>query len=215
MPDLVDEVEEEIRQERTQALLKKFGGAATGLALLVLAGVGGWQGWTWWENRAAEASAAGFLAATQAASVEGADLRAVTDRMVGLAQDAPPGYRVLARLRAAALAAEAGERPRALELWNQVANDSAADPLYRDLATLLWGLHGLQDGNAAEVETRLAPLAAAGPWQASAREVRALAALARNDAAEARRRLTELARDDNTPRGVRERAQRLLSGLEG
>lgn len=215
MPDLVDEVEEELRQERTQALLKKYGSALTGLALLILGGVGGWQGWAWWENRNATAAATEYLGATRAAAEEGADIKAIAERLAGIGNDAPTGYRTLARLRAAALAAEAGERDRALAIWNQVAGDPGADQLYRDLALLMWGLHGLEAGNPAEIETRLAPLGAAGPWRASAREVLALAAIARGNAAEARRRLTELAADNDTPRGIRERAQRLLTGIEG
>jgi hypothetical protein len=43
----------------------------------------------------------------------------------------------------------------------------------------------------------------------------ALAALAVGNTAEARRGLTELTRDDNVPQGVRDRAQRLLSGIDG
>jgi hypothetical protein len=102
-------------------------------------------------------------------------------------------------------------------MWDRLANDSAADPLYRELATLTWALHALGEGPAlvAEVQARLAPLAANGPWRASAREILALAALAAGNDAEARRGLTELSRDDNAPQGVRDRAQRLLSGIDG
>jgi hypothetical protein len=77
--------------------------------------------------------------------------------------------------------------------------------------------HVLAEGatRAAEVQARLAPLAAAGPWRASARELLALAALSAGNTAEARRGLTELARDDGVPQGVRDRAQRLLSGIDG
>ncbi len=214
MPDLVDEVEEELRQERAQALLKKWGGALTALAMLILGGVGGWQGWQWWENSKATAAAAQYLNATRAASEEGADIKAIAERLAGIGNDAPAGYRTLTRLRAAALAAEAGERDRALALWTQVASDSGADQLYRDLGTLMWGMHALEGGNPADIESRMTPLLA-GPWRASAREVLALSAIARGNAAEARRRLTELASDDNTPRGIRERAQRLLTGIEG
>ncbi len=215
MPDLVDEVDEEIRQERAARLARRFGGLFAGLALLVLAGVGGWQAWKWNENRGATAAAEAFLAATRDASVEGADTRAIAARMAAMGEGAPPGYRILTGLRAAALSAESGDREAALTQWNRIANDSAADALYRDLATLTWALHALDATNAAQIRARLAPLAAQGPWRASAREIMALAALAAGDAAEARRVFTELARDDEAPQGVRQRAQRLLSGIDG
>ena len=119
-------------------------------------------------------------------------------------------------MRAAALKSGAGETEAALALWDQVAKDSGTEPLYRDLATLLWGLHALGTVDAAQIESRLAPLAvAANPWHASAQEVRALAALARGDAAAARRGLEQLANDVTAPQGVRDRAGRLLAGLGG
>lgn len=215
LSDLIDEVNEELRQERTLRLARRFGGLFTALLVFVLAGVGGWQGWQWWQNRQATASAETFLATTRAVGEQGADLKALSAQLAASAQEAPTGYRTLSRLRAAAVAAEAGEQETALSLWNQVAADSAADSLYRELATLMWGLHALTPTTAAEVEARLAPLAANGPWRASAREVLALAALARGDNAAARQRLQDLSRDDAVPQGVRGRAQRLLSGMEG
>ncbi len=214
MPDLVDEVDEELRQERAARLAKRFGGLFGTVALLVLAGVAGWQGWNWYQSRQAGITAEAYLSSTRDAAADGADTRAIAARMATLANDAPTGYRVLTRLRAAALAAEAGDKPAALTIWNQVAADGSADALYRDLATLMWATHALEPANAAEIRTRLTPLAA-GPWGASAREILALAALAAGQNDDARRRLTELARDDAVPQGVRDRAQRLLTGIDG
>ena len=214
MPDLIDEVNEDLRAERAARLARRFGGLFAAAALLVLAGVGGWQGWNWYQARQASVIAEAFLATTRDAAAEGADTRAIATRMAGLAHDAPAGYRVLTRLRAAALAAEAGDKPAALVLWNQVSADTGADPLYRNLATLMWATHALEPANAAEIRTRLTPLAT-GPWSASAREIMALAALAGGQNDEARRALTELGRDDAAPQGVRDRAQRLLTGIDG
>jgi hypothetical protein len=217
VPDLVDEVDEEIRQERAARLARRFGGLFAAVAMFVLAAVGGWQGWKWYENRNAAAAAEAFLAATRDAAAEGADTRAIAARMATLGDGAPGGYRILGQLRSAALSADAGDGPAALAMWNRLSADSSADPLYRELASLMWGLHALAEGpaRAAEVQARLAPLAAQGPWRASAREIVALAALAAGNTAEARRGLTELARDDDVPQGVRDRAQRLLSGIDG
>ena len=214
VPDLIDEVDEELRAERAARLAKRFGGLFATVALLVLAGVGGWQGWKWYESRQAGITAEAFLASTRDASVEGADTRAIATHMASIANDAPTGYRVLTRLRAAALAAEAGDKPAALAIWNQVSADAGADPLYRDLATLMWATHALEPANAAEIRARITPLAN-GPWRASAREILALAALAGGQNDEARRALTDLARDDAAPQGVRDRAQRLLTGIDG
>jgi hypothetical protein len=214
VPDLFDEVQEDLRAERMQRLLKRYGGLLTGLALLIIAGVGGHQAWRWWEARQAQQAATVFLAATQAAAEPGTDSKTVAERLTALAREAPAGYAVLARLRAAALRAEAGERDAALALWDAIARDTSVEPLYRDLATLLWGLHALDGGDAAAVEARLAPLAVAGgAWRFSAEEVRALAAIRRGETGTARQMLTALAAETAAPEGVRQRAGRLLAGL--
>lgn len=216
MPDLVDEVDEELRAERAKRLAGRYGGIAAGVALLALAGVGAWEGWKWNEQRLAANASGAFLSAAQASAEEGADLPAVARRFGEVAAQAPAGYATLARLRQAALLAEAGDLPGALALWDALARDGSADDLYRDLATLMWALHGLDTGNAGQIEARVGPLAREGqPWRASAREVLALAQLRRGAEAEARTGLRALVSDPATPQGVRDRAGRVLAGLGG
>jgi hypothetical protein len=216
LPDLADEVDAELRAERAKRLARRFGGLAAGLALLGLAGVAGWEGWRWYERREAAAAAEAYLAAMREAAAEGADLSAAAQRFAEAGRGAPPGYRALAGLRAAALLAETGQREAALAAWNALASDSAIPPLYRDLATLLWGLHALDSADPGQVATRIAPLAAPGaPWRASAREVLVVLALRGGQAAEARLHIDALLADEGTPPALRERAGRLRQGLDG
>ncbi len=214
--DIFDEVEEELRADRAQLFLKRYGVFIAAAMGLVVLGVAGMQGWRWHQGRQAVQAAETYLAANTLAVSNAADPKAAADAFAALAPGAPDGYRVLARLRAAALRLAANDTPGALALYDQAAKDSGAAPLYRDLATLLWGLHGLGVTDPARIESRLAPLAAvANPWHASAQEVRALAALQRGDGAAARQGLQALANDVTAPQGVRERAGRLLTGLGG
>ena len=214
MPDLIDEVDEELRAERAQKLAQRYGGLATGVLLLAIAGVGGWEGWRWYEARQAGVAAQGFLTIARDAAAEGADLRAAADSFTAIARTAPSGYRTLSRLRAAALLAETGQTEAALAAYEALAGDADTDQLYRDLATVLWGLHALDTGDAAQIEARMTPLAAPGAtWRASAQEVLALAALKRGNTDQARQTLQALAGDAATPQALRERAGRLLQGL--
>ncbi|KAA2214314.1 tetratricopeptide repeat protein [Teichococcus oryzae] len=214
MPDIFDEVQEELRAERARKLGLQYGGMLAGLALAVLVGIGGWQGWQWYQHREATRSAEAFLEIHRTAEAPGADLKALGDRFATLAADSPDGYRMLARLRAAALKAETGDREAALALWDQVAADGGAPQLYRDLANVMWVLHGLDTQDPAVLASRIAPLATPGTaWGASARELQALVALRRGEKAEARRTLEALAADVTAPPGLRERASRLAAGL--
>jgi hypothetical protein len=137
-------------------------------------------------------------------------------RFESMAPQAPAGYRAINLMRAAALKAETGDRDAALALYDQVAADTAIDPLYRDLASLMWVLRSLDTGEPSVLAARIAPLAAAGqPWSASARELAALVALRAGQPAEARRSLEALAADVTAPRAIRDRAGRIAAGIAG
>ncbi len=134
--------------------------------------------------------------------------------LVRLAQQGPPGYRTLARLRAAALLAQDGRLAEALGLYNAVATDGAADPLLRDLATLLWAEHQIDSGDAQLIADRLKPLVAPdNPWRPLAERGLALLDLRQNHIDAARATLRRLAVDGAAPSGVRDSAQLLLQHL--
>jgi hypothetical protein len=214
VPDIFDEVEEDLRAERTRKLAQRWGGVAVGVALLAIAATGAWQAWRWNEAREAAAAAETYLTLHRAAEAQGADLANVANGFAALARESPDGYRTLARLRAAALKAETGDRAAALQLWEAVATDAEAEPLYRDLATLMTVMHALDSGDPAQLAARLGPLTAEGnPWRASAREAQALLAMRQGEKEEARRILEALVADRSTPQGLRERAQRVAAGL--
>ncbi|MBR0672276.1 tetratricopeptide repeat protein [Neoroseomonas soli] len=216
MPDIFDEVEEDLRAERAQRLWQRFATPFLAALLLVVAGVGGWQAWQWHEARQRDAAAAAFIAAHRAAEAEGADLATMADRFEALAPSSPAGYRALALLRAAALRAETGNRDAALALYDRVASDTSVEQLYRDLASLMWALRALDTADPATLAARIAPLARPDqPWSASAREMAALVALRAGQRDEAKRSLEALAADVTAPRGIRERAQRIAAGLAG
>ena len=80
MPDIFDEVAEDLRAERARRLWKRYGTLVLGVLIFVLAGIGAHQSWRWYEAREAEKAAIAFMAAHRAAEAEGADLRAMARR---------------------------------------------------------------------------------------------------------------------------------------
>ncbi|MCS6932774.1 MAG: tetratricopeptide repeat protein, partial [Acetobacteraceae bacterium] len=162
MSDIFQEVQEDLRAERARQFWRRWGIAFGVLAVLVAGAVGGWQAWRWHETRRAEAASLAFAEAQRAVEGENPDFAAAGRRFAGIAEQSPAGYRVLARLRAAALLAEAGDRAGALALWDAVARDPATDPLWRDLAALMWALHGIATEDPAALAARLGPLVAPG-----------------------------------------------------
>ena len=217
MVDIFDEVDEELREERMQAFLKKYGGLLFAGALLVIGAVGGWKAWGWYQERQDLNAATMYLAAAgkaQAAGVAGPDHQAAAAAFAGVAAQAPEGYRALAHLREAASLADAGDIDGASAVWDQVAADGSADPLLRDLANLTWCLYHADKGDPGLLEARLKPLAAPGnAWRDMAREQLALLDLRQSHTDAARTGFKALVEDTTAPRGLRSRAAALLDRL--
>jgi hypothetical protein len=219
--DIFDEVDEELRAERAQQLLKRYGGLIVVCAVAIVGAVAGWQGWRWYETRQDQAVAIEYIAAMNLADATAAGSSAA-NRAAGiamftqLAAKAPAGYATLSRLREAALKADAGDLAGAAALWDQLASDASVDPLLRDLASLLWAQHQIDSGDPSLLESRLKALAAPNnPWHALAEEQLALLALREGKVEPARTTLRRLTQDTTAPSGVRGRAGALLGRLGG
>jgi hypothetical protein len=219
--DIFDEVDEELRAERAQQLLKKYSGVIVAAALAIVGAAAGWQGWRWYEARQDRAAAVGYLTAMNlanptAAGTSAASRSAAIAAFSNLAGTAPEGYAALSRLREAALKADAGDLQGATALWDQVAGDASVDPLLRDLASLLWAQHLIDSGDPSLLEARLKALTAPdNSWRPLALEQLALLDLRQGKTDQAKTALRQLAQDGAAPRGVRGRASSLLNRLGG
>jgi len=220
VPDIFDEVEEEVRAERLRSLLSRYAGLILVAVLLVVAVVAGWRLWGSYQARQDQKAALLYMTALNQARTPGEAGKearvAGQSELVQLAKTGPSGYRALARLRTAVLLAQDGKAAEALGMYNALATDSAADPLLRDLATLLWTERQIDTGDPSALEARLKPLAAPGsPWRPLAERQLALLDLRQNKPEAARATLQTLATDATAPVGVRESAQLLLQQMEG
>ncbi len=221
MVDIFDEVSDDLRAERAAALLRRYGSALVAAAIVVLIGVGAQQGWVWYKGRQSAQAAMAYLAITDQIDAQGQTLttgQQVADAkaLAGFAAGAPAGYRSLARLRAAGLYASAGQENAAAGLWNQVAADSGADVLLRDLANLLWAQHELGVAPDDAVAARLQPLTVPeNPYHALAQETQALLYLHQGKTDQAKALFSQIASDPSAPEGVRNRADGLLAKLNG
>ncbi|MDT7951859.1 MAG: tetratricopeptide repeat protein [Acetobacteraceae bacterium] len=212
MPDIFDEVNEDLRAERARRLLQRYGFLLVIVVVLIVAGAAGWQYWQARQRSAREAVAGQFLAAMQEQT--GSDRAKASATFTEIAKDGPSGYRSLARLREAAIKASAGDLPGALALWDEVSADEQADPSLRKVADLLWVQHQVDTGEPALVEGRIQALAAPGqPWRPLALEARAWLQLRTGNQSAAEKTLLEIRSLPSAPPGVRARANGLLARL--
>lgn len=207
-----EEVSEELKQDRYAELWKKYGRYFVGLAVVIVLAVAGYQYWQAEQVRAREAASERFASALALAR-EGKVKEAAT-AFAALGQDGPKGYAALARLQQAAHTIKAGDRAGAMLVLEQLANDGAADPLFRQIAIVHWAYAGLDDADPAKMSERLKPLTAKdNTWRHVALELSALYAERAGRRADAIQILTELEKDKDAPQGLRGRAKELLAVL--
>ena len=211
MSELFDEVDEEVRRDQLKKLWDQYSIYIIALAILIIAGVGGWRGYQYLEAKKAAEAGAAFDKATELA-----DQNKHTEAeaaFTDLAAKAPYGYRVLSRLRAAAEVA-ARDKPAAAKMFDDIAADSSVGASERDAARIRAAQLLLETTTYPNMVQRLEPATAPGAtFRHTARELLALSAWRANDATAARKWLDMIANDGDTPPGLRSRAEALQALL--
>ena len=208
------EVDEAVRHDQYKKLWDRYGVVALGAAALIVVGVAGYKGWSYWQEKRAQDAGARF---TQALLMEdGADAAKAREMLAALAEKGPEGYSVLARFQLAAAEAKAGDIDKAVADYDALAIDPGVDPILQGHATLQAAALLLDKADYAEMERRLKGLVDSNSaWRFSARELLGLSAYRLNNMREAERQFSALIGDQGTPPNLRERADMMLALIVG
>lgn len=211
MSELFDEVDEEVRRDQLKKLWDQYSIYIVAGALLIIAGVGGWRGYQYLEaKKAAEAGAAFDKAVELSEQNKHVEAEAAFN---DLAAKAPSGYRMLARLRAAAEIAS-HDSQAAAKMYDDIAADRSVGAEQQDLARVRAAELLLETSSYPNMLARLE--SSTGPeatFRHTARELLALSAWRANDTAAARKWLDLIANDGETPPSLRSRAEALQALL--
>jgi len=209
--ELFDEVDEEVRRDQLKKLWDQYSIYIIAGAFLIIAGVGGWRGYQYLEaQKAAEAGAAFDKAVELSEQNKHAEAEAAFN---DLAAKAPWGYRMLARMRAAAEVATRDPQAAA-KMYDDIAADRSVGAEQQDLAKVRAAGLLLEKSTYPNMLARLEASAAPGAtFRHTARELLALSAWRANDAAAARKWLDLIAGDGDTPPSLRSRAEALQAML--
>ena len=211
MPELFDEVDEDVRRDQLKKLWDQYSIYIVAGALLIIAAVGGWRGYEYLEaKKAAEAGVAFDRASELSEQNKHAEAEAA---FTDLAAKAPSGYRTLARLRAAAEVANRDPQA-AVKLYDEMSADRSIGAPEQDLAKIRAAQLLLETAGYPNMLARLEPSTApAATFRHTARELLALSAWRANDTAAARQWLDLIANDGETPPSLRSRAEALQALL--
>ncbi len=207
-PDsFIEEVTEEVRRDRLYALFRRYGW----VAVLVVLGIVGGAGWSEWQAARDEARAEAFGDAV----LDALDLGAPAERSAALAAVPTDGEQT-AILKLLLASDPVEDRAGALAALEALSNDVAQPPSYRDLAVVRRVVIAGADMPLADRRAALDPIAAPGrPYRTMALEQMAYLLIEEGKTEDAIAQFTALLSDQESPGGLRARAEQMIVALGG
>ncbi|WP_294300627.1 tetratricopeptide repeat protein [uncultured Sphingomonas sp.] len=206
------EVDEELRREEAIKLWKRWGIVIVAVIVAALVALAGWLWWQSHQKNVAGEQGIQFNQAMDALGNQQPDKAAPI--LADLAKNGTEGYAALAKFTQADIALQKQDLKGAAKLFSEVAADTGnAQPL-RDLALVRQTLAEYDTLQPQVVIDRLRPLAVKGnPYYGTAGEMTAVAHLRMNRRDLAGRMFGEIARDENVPASIRQRAVQMAGVL--
>lgn len=209
MVDFINEVEEELRKDEYNRLLKKFGPLLIGIVAVIIGGTA-YLEWTKSnDDKAARATSYAYVQAGKLAS-DGNNAQAIKD-FVAISEKAPSGYAGLSLMRAAAISLREGERAQAVSFFDRAAQ-TFEKTRHKQLAQIKATYILAGDGRYDDVSSRLGTLAQSDqPYEYLARELLGFAAMQSGDMSGAREQFSYLSTIPGVTDTIASRAEQYLS----
>lgn len=206
------EVDDELRREQVQKMVRHYGRIGLAVVVLLLLVLAGFLFWRAEKQKTAEKQ--GEEMAALISDVQANRKAEAGKKIDALVADGGPGYRASALLTKATLAADRGDVKGAVAIYAGIAADEDAAQPFRDVALIRQTLLEYDTLAPQQVIDRLKPLTVEGnAFFGTAGELTAIAMIQANRAAEGGRLLAAVARDKTVPATVRTRAARLATSL--
>ncbi len=206
---LIREVDEEVRQDEYVKIWDRYGSLIMGVVFLAVAGVGGFEGWKYFQKKQSEDASIVFLDAVKKAGDGKTE-----DAIAAFAAVKHPGFAQLAKLHEAALLSE-NDGAKAIAIYDAVATDASADRSLADLATIRAAYLKIDTAKPEDLEQALARYdSETSPWRHAAREIIGLAAWRVKDFTMADRYMNTIFSDSDTPDAMRQRAQAMIQMIQ-
>ncbi len=210
------EVDEELRKEQMSHFVARYGWAIVGAVVLFLGAVGGWLWWQAREDAAAAAESQTLIEALD--SMEAGNRAAALPKIARLVESDIAGVRAAALFSRANSETAAGNLPAAVATLRGIAGNQELPEIYRQAALVRQTALEFDSLQPQVVVRRLSPLARSGSaWLGSAGEMIGVAYLKMRRPDLAGPIFGRIARDQNVPGTIRNRAAQMASslGVEG
>lgn len=206
------EVDDAVRAGDLEHFWTRYGRWLLAAILVALAAFGGWIYWQNQQRAAAEAQGEKFVLAVE--KLEGGNLKEAKADFTMLANADQPGYRAMAQILLANIAAAEGDSKKAVAGYGKVAADSGLPQAFRDMALIRQTAAEFDTLPPQKVVDRLKPLAKPGaPWFGSAGEMTAIAYMKMGKDNLAGPIFAQIAKQEDLPQTLRARSQQMAGAL--
>jgi len=207
--DFINEVEEELRKDDYNRLLKKYGPAIGVVLFLIIAGAGFIEYRKYADDKKAQAVSAIYTAADK--QLDDGNPDEAVAAFVELSSTGPEGYSGLSLMRAAAIRQDQGDTIGAVRFFDKAAETFSVDR-HKQLAQLKAAYLLADQGAYSDVIGRVAPLSETeAPYEFLARELLGYAHAESGDLAAAREQFAYLTSVPGVPATVKQRAEQSMA----
>ena len=206
------EVDDAVRAGDLENFWKNYG---RWLLVAVVAGLVAFGGYIFWQNQkqaAADKASQQFIAASD--KLDQGDKKGALAEFGKLANAGEPGYRAMAGLMIANIAAGDGDDKKAIAQYAKIAADSSLPQAFRDMALIRQTATEFDTLPPQKIVDRLKPMAKPGhPWFGSAGEMTAIAYMKMGKENLAGPIFAQIAKQEDLPETLRARAQQMAGSL--
>lgn len=209
MVDFINEVEEELRKDEYNRLLRRYGPYIVAIIVAIVAATGFLEYQKYTQDQSARATSASYVDASDKAAA--GDVEQSITEFMAIAEKAPAGYAGLSLVRAATLKLESGDSTEAVRLLDRAAS-TFETRRHAQLAQIKAAYILANEGAYSDVINRIGPLMEKdAPYEFLARELMGFAALKSGDETLAREQFGYLESIPGVPAPIKERAKQNLS----
>ncbi|MBF91503.1 MAG: hypothetical protein CMP34_01690 [Rickettsiales bacterium] len=209
--EFIREVDEDIKQEKTEKLWKKFLPYIISVSLGIVFSTTGYVAWDNFSKNNRQQLGDDFTAAVELAKEEDIDaaLQAL-DRIVDKGSD---GYVTLSKMKQASLMIESGMLEEGLEIYKDLERN-AVDQSFRDIATILFVLNSMDSESPELLIKKIEPLEDSKIWKSSALELKAFIFLKNGKIKNAIETFESISSMPSTPSSLSNRSRNMLDLLK-
>ncbi|MDA0781576.1 MAG: hypothetical protein PQ612_04285 [Rickettsiales bacterium] len=214
MPDLIDEIKEDIKQERLTKLWQDTGTYIIGGIILTIAVTAGNVFYKSYKKSKYENLGTELYSAYVKESINEPDKS--IDAYDNIAKNSDTNISAIADIRKAALLDKAGKNDLAIQLYKDISENNSYPIEFRELAEILYLRNAIEfsEQNDISLINRLEDISKSnGPFRYSAKEMLAFALYESLQYNDAKKLFTELSEEEATPATMRSRANEMVNAI--